>query len=68
MTIDNIGSGKFCLSHVADNGVAYQDLEFVDPATKEKITYQARVYTGNIKLNSAFWPNSNNNVNYSVWF
>ena len=39
MTIDNIGSGKMCLSHIGENGVAYQDLDFVDPLTKQKTLY-----------------------------
>lgn len=68
MTIDSIGAGKMCLSHIGDNGIGYQDLEFVDPLTKEKTLYQARVYTGTIKLSSSFWPHSINTVNCSVWF
>lgn len=49
-TIDNIGSGKCCLSGIADRNVQYQDLEFVDPRTKEKYTYQSRVYSQTIRL------------------
>jgi len=68
MTIDNIGSGRMCLSHIAENQVQYQDLDFTDPLTKEKTQYQARVYTGTIRLSSSFWPHSVNSVNCSVWF
>jgi len=68
MTIDNIGSGFMCLSHIGDNSVSYLDLDFVDPLTKEKTLYQARVYTGTIKLSSSFWPHSINTVNCSIWF
>ena len=31
MTIDNIGSGKICLSNIGNNNVQYQDLDFIDP-------------------------------------
>ena len=60
LTIENIGSGKMCLSHIASNTVKYEDQEFTDPVTREKYTYQARVYNGNIRLHSSFWPNSIN--------
>jgi hypothetical protein len=50
MTIDNIGMGKMCLAQIASHNVKYEDLEFVDPSTKEKYQYQARVYTGTIRL------------------
>ena len=50
MTIDNIGNGKVCLSHIAENNNNYQDLDFVDPLTKQKTTYQARVHTEVLKL------------------
>jgi len=49
-TIDNIGMGKVCLSSIAGHSVSYQDQEFTDPITKEKYQYQARVFTGTIKL------------------
>ena len=68
MTIDNIGMGKMCLAQIASHNVKYEDLEFVDPSTKEKYQYQARVYTGTIRLQSAYWPNAVNTVNASIWF
>jgi hypothetical protein len=40
----------------------------VDPATKKKDVYQARVYTGKILLQSAFWPSTVNTVICSIWF
>ena len=57
-----------CLSNIASNTVKYEDQEFTDPVTREKYTYQARVYTDLIKLQSSFWPNSINSVNCSIWF
>lgn len=57
-----------CISQIAGHSVKYEDQEFTDPVTKEKYLYQARVYTGTIRLQSSFWPNSVNNVNCSVWF
>ena len=57
-----------CLSHITDNGVKYQDLEFVDALTRKKSVYQARVYTGTIRLKSGFSNSSTNTVNLSIWF
>ena len=68
MNIDNMGGGKMCLAHIASPKVKYEDQEFIDPITKDKTPYQARVYKDNIKLTSAFWPSSVNSVNVSVWF
>jgi hypothetical protein len=67
-TIDNIGQGSMCLALIQKEGDGYIDQEFYDPVRKEKHTYQSRVYTGPIKLDSAFWPNSINTVNCSIWF
>ena len=66
--IDNLGVGKMCVSNIANKKTAYQDMEYFDPSTKESITYQARVYTGTMRLSSAFWGNSVNTVNCSIWF
>ena len=63
-----MGCGKMCLSNIASNLVKYQDIEFTDPTTRIKYTYQARQFTGSIRLQSSFWPNSVNSVNCSVWF
>ena len=49
-TWDCIGAGKMCLKEI--NGQLYEDKEFIDPITKEKTVYQARVYTGKVKLKS----------------
>jgi hypothetical protein len=68
LTIENIGSGKMCLSHIASNKVKYEDHEFTDPVTREKYPYQARVYTENVTLLSSFWQNAKNQVNCSIWF
>ena len=57
-----------CLSLIQSDGDGYIDQEFYDPLRKEKHLYQSRVYTGPIKLQSAFWPNSINTVNCSIWF
>jgi hypothetical protein len=67
-TIDSIGSGKMCLQNIASHSVQYEDQEFIDPITKSKEVYQARVYKGNIRLTSQFWANSNNIVHTSCWF
>lgn len=64
---DSLGAGKMCLSHISDNGIKYQDIEYVDPLTKRKNVYQARIYTGIIKLKSSF-STSNNKLNVSIWF
>lgn len=34
-----MGSGKMCLSSIADNNVKYEDREFIDEITKEKKIY-----------------------------
>jgi len=61
-TYSNIGQGKMCLSHIAAHKTKYEDLTFDDPITKETVQYPARVYTGTMRLNSAFWGNSCNTV------
>jgi hypothetical protein len=68
MTIDNLGSGKMCLSNIGNPGIAYEDIEFQDPITKDVSKYQARVYKGSIRLESSFWPSASNNVHCSIWF
>lgn len=67
MSIDSMGSAKVCLSQIANN-VQYQDREFVDPISKKKTVYQARVHNETVKLQSSFWFNANNLVTLSVWF
>lgn len=67
MVIDNLGSGKMCLSNIGSPGIKYEDIEFQDPITKAVTKYQARVYKGSVRLDSAFWPSSNN-VHCNIWF
>ena len=67
-TILNMGSGRMCLSGIADSNVKYEDREFFDEVTKEKKIYQARVSTKTVRLQNAFNPSSNNTVNCSCWF
>ena len=38
-TILNLGSGKMCLSGIAEGNVKYEDREFIDEVTKEKKIY-----------------------------
>lgn len=66
--IDSIGAGKMCIANIASHSVQYEDQEFIDPITKSKEVYQARVYKGNIRLTSSFWPNTNNVVHTACWF
>lgn len=68
MSIDSLGQSKLCLSHIADNSVKYEDKEFIEPITKKKSQYQARVMTATVKLTSSFWFNSNNQINVCCWF
>ena len=63
-----MGSGKMCLKEIAASNVKYEDQEFLDPITKKKTQYQARVATSTVKLSSSMWPNSYNTVNCSCWF
>ena len=53
--IESLGMGKMCISHISDTGVKYEDMEFVDHITREKNIYQARVYTGTIRLTTSFF-------------
>jgi phage tail sheath protein FI len=39
MTIDNLGSGKMCLSNIGNPGLPYEDIEFQDPITKSVSKY-----------------------------
>ena len=52
---DNMGGGSMCLSALGQTGVKHEDRDFVDPTTKEKTSYTARVHRDNIRLTSAFW-------------
>jgi hypothetical protein len=41
---------------------------FTDEKTKQKISFQCRVYTTVLKLASAFFDTANSAVTVSVWF
>lgn len=68
MNLENMGGGSMCLDALGATGVKHEDLEFVDPTTKDRTSYTSRVHTDSIRLSSAFWPSSVNSVNCSVWF
>jgi hypothetical protein len=45
---ENLGSARLCLSVL--NEQKFEDKMFIDERTKQKINFQCRVYTGNLKL------------------
>jgi hypothetical protein len=64
----NMGGGKACLKDIASSKAKVEDVEFIDPISQEKTTYQTRVFHGNIRLESSFWPHAANSVSTSIWF
>lgn len=64
--LDNLGSAKVCLQQL--HYQSFEDKIFEDQKTKQKISYQCRVYTTQVKLQSAFFDTSNSSVSLSLWF
>lgn len=62
-----MGAARVCLSQVHYG--ASEDKSYVDDRTKQKVSFECRVFTTTLKLNSAFLPPaSNSTVTLSVWF
>ncbi len=57
---------KVCLREI--HFQKFEDKQFTDDRTKQKISYQCRVYTATTKLQSAFFDSANSVVTLSMWF
>ncbi len=64
--LENLGSSKVCLREI--HFQKFEDKQFTDDRTKQKISYQCRVYTTTTKLQSAFFDTANSAVTLSLWF
>lgn len=64
--LENLGSSKVCLREI--HFQKFEDKQFTDDRTKQKISYQCRVYTATTKLQSAFFDSANSVVTLSMWF
>ena len=64
---ENLGSAKLCLQQLHYS--KSEDKVYTDERTKQKISFESRVLTATLKLNSAFMPpTSTASVTLSVWF
>lgn len=66
-TYDNLGVANFHLSDIKQAGNLSQKKYFADDLKKEK-KYSSKVYTGKIKLVSAFSLSNNTFVHFEAWF
>jgi len=66
-TYDNLGISHFHLSELKTSGNATTKQYFADDLKKNK-RYVTRVYTGKLKLLSAFSLSNNTFVNFEAWF
>lgn len=66
-TYDNLGISTFHLSDLKSSGNATTKKFFADDLKKDK-RYITRVYTGRLKLVSAFTLSNNTFVNFEAWF
>lgn len=66
-TYDNLGIANFHLSDLKTGGIIQQRKYFADDLKKDK-KYMSRIYTGKIKLVSAFSLSNNTYINFEAWF
>lgn len=66
-TYDNLGIANFHLSDLKTAGIVQQRKYFADDLKKDK-RYMSRIYTGKIKLVSAFSLSNNTYINFEAWF
>ena len=66
-TYDNLGVSNFHLSEIKLSGNLVQKKYFADDLKREK-KYSSKVYTGKLKLVSAFSLSNNTYVNFEAWF
>ncbi|TNV87010.1 hypothetical protein FGO68_gene4983 [Halteria grandinella] len=64
--LENLGSARLCLGQI--HYQKFEDKYYTDERTKQKHSFQCRVYSTTLKLQSAFYDTSNSGVTMSVWF
>ncbi len=63
---DNLGSAKLPITYLHSS--KFEDKHFLDSRTKEKVSFQSRVYSTKLQLSSAFLDTTNSSLQLSIWF